>query len=113
MSADDIKINALSVVVEYSDINDAEVEVPDEVVDQVSEIADEAIDELDIETYNQLLLDADGESDIEAIWDTFVNDWQKENQKKKPPILLEHHQQTHYYQTETKALQFQDPNHHS
>ena len=41
------------------------------------------IDELDIETYNQLLLDADGESDIEAIWDTFVNDWQKENQKKK------------------------------
>lgn len=41
------------------------------------------IDELDIETYNQLLLDADGESDIEAIWDAFVNDWRKENQKKK------------------------------
>ncbi len=41
------------------------------------------IDELDIETYSQLLLDADGESDIEAIWDAFVNDWRKENQKKK------------------------------
>ena len=41
------------------------------------------IDELDIETYNQLLLDADGESDIEAIWDTFVNDWRKENHRKK------------------------------
>ena len=41
------------------------------------------IDELDIETYNQLLLDADGESDIEAIWDAFVNDWRKENHRKK------------------------------
>ena len=41
------------------------------------------IDELDIETYNQLLLDADGESDIEAIWYAFVNDWRKENHRKK------------------------------
>lgn len=41
------------------------------------------IDELDIETYNQLLLDADGGSDIEFIFDAFTDDWRKENQKKK------------------------------
>lgn len=41
------------------------------------------IDELDIEAYNQLLLDADGESDMKAVLDAFVNDWRKENQKKK------------------------------
>jgi hypothetical protein len=41
------------------------------------------IDVLDIETYNQLLLDADGGSDIEFIFDAFTDDWRKENQKKK------------------------------
>lgn len=41
------------------------------------------INELDIETYNQLLLDADGGSDIEFIFDAFTDDWRKENQKKK------------------------------
>ena len=41
------------------------------------------INELDIDVYNQLLLDADGRSDIEAIFDAFTDDWRKENQKKK------------------------------
>lgn len=41
------------------------------------------IDELVIETYNQLLLDADDEGDIEATLDVFVNDWRKVNQKQK------------------------------
>lgn len=39
--------------------------------------------ELDIEIYNQLLLDADDEGDIEATLDVFVNDWRKVNQKQK------------------------------
>ena len=41
------------------------------------------INELDIDVYNQLLLDADGGSDIEFIFDAFTDDWRKENQKKK------------------------------
>ena len=41
------------------------------------------IDELDIETYSQLLLDADGKSDMEAVLNAFSDDWRKENQKKK------------------------------
>jgi len=39
--------------------------------------------ELDIEIYNQLLLDADDEGDIETTLDAFVNDWWKVNQKQK------------------------------
>ncbi len=41
------------------------------------------IEELDIEAYNRLLLDAYGESDMEAILDAFVDVWRKENHKQK------------------------------
>lgn len=53
--------------------------------------------ELDIEIYNQLLLDADDEGDIEATLDAFINNWQEVNQKQKNNrirSMIENHSNT-------------------
>lgn len=53
--------------------------------------------ELDIDIYNQLLLDADDEGDIEATLDAFMNNWQEVNQKQKTNrirSMIENHSNT-------------------
>lgn len=53
--------------------------------------------ELDIDIYNQLLLDADDEGDIEATLDAFINNWQEVNQKQKTNrirSMIENHSNT-------------------
>ena len=71
MSADDIKINALSVVVEYSDINDAEVEVPDDVVEDA--VDPYAWYDYDFDDYDTDV-DVDVDTDVDTVVDVVADD---------------------------------------
>ena len=81
MSADDIKINALSVVVEYSNINDAEVEVPDDVienaVDPYAWYDDYSYDDYDDDDYDDY--DDDDYDDYDD-YDTVDTEWYSEDE---------------------------------
>ena len=78
MSADDIKINALSVVVEYSDINDTEVEVPDDVIDEAVDPYAWDYDDYDWDDYDDDDYDDDYDDDDDDYTSYTSSDWYSE-----------------------------------